>query len=95
MCLYNLVILAQIVDEIYSSEAVGCGIFDHFFLNFDNCQSEEVSGVVSGMVDQVIGIDVCANFGDSRLKALEASFLALFRTSITSDRKYLVTSYPV
>ena len=40
-------------------------------------------------------MDVCANFGDSRLKLSEASFLAIFRTFITSDRKYIVTSYPV
>ena len=33
-------------------------------------------------------MDVCANFGDSRLKPSESSFSAHFRTSITSDWKY-------
>ena len=71
----------------------------HFplFLNFDNCQPEVVSDVIHGMVNQDVGVimDVCANFGDYRLKPSEASFSADFRTSITSDRKYIVTSYPV
>ena len=40
-------------------------------------------------------MDVCANFGDSWLQPSEASFLALFRTSITFDLKYIMTSYPV
>ena len=40
-------------------------------------------------------MDVCENFGDSRLKLSEASFSAVFRTSITSDRKYIVTPYLV
>ena len=58
-------ILAQTVHEIYSSEAVGCGIFDRC-LNFDSCQPEGVSDVISGMFDQDVSMDVCANFGDSR-----------------------------
>ena len=61
------------IHEIHSSEAVGCGIFDRF-LNFDNCQPAVVGDVISGMVDQDIGMDICANFGDSKLKPLEASF---------------------
>ena len=64
------------------------------FFNFNNCQPEAVSYVISGMADQDVGTDVCANFGDCRLKPSEASFSALFRTSIISDRKYIVTSYP-
>ena len=84
-------ILAQTVLEIYSSEAVECGIFDRF-LNFDNCQPEVVRDVISGMVDQDLGMDVCASFGGSRLKLSEASFSSVFRTSISSDRKYVVTS---
>ena len=84
-------ILAQIVHDIYSSEAVVCGIFDRF-LDVDNCQLEVVSDVISGAVDQDGGMDVYANFGDSRLKPSEASSSAVFRTSITSDRKYTVIS---
>ena len=62
----------------------------HFrpFLSFDNCQPEIVSDVISVMVNQDVGMDACANFGDSMLKLSEASFSAIFRTSITSDRKY-------
>ena len=45
------------------------------------------------MADQNVGMDVYANFGDSRLKSSEAPFSALFRKSITSDRKHKVTSY--
>ena len=77
MCLQNLVILAQMVQEIYSSVAVGCGIFDRFW-NFDNCQTEAVSDVISSMINQNAGMNVCVNFGDSRLKQSEASFSALF-----------------
>ena len=87
-------ILTQTVHEIYSSEAVRCGIFDRI-LNFDNCQPKVASEVISGMVNQDVGMDVGANFGDFRLKSSEASFSALFRTPLTSDRKYIVTSYPV
>ena len=58
-------------------------------------RSEVVSDVISGTADQDVGMDVCANFRDSRLKPSEASFSASFRTSITSDRKYIMTSYPV
>ena len=69
----------------------------HFrpFLNFDNCQPEVVSDVISGMADQDVGMDGCANFGDSRLQVSEASFSAPFQTSISSDRKDVVTSHMV
>ena len=90
----KLMIIAQSVHERCHSEAVGCGIFDRF-LNFGNCQPEVASDVISGMIKQDAGMDVCANFGDSRLKPSEASFSVLFRTSITSDQKYLMTLYPV
>ena len=82
-------IVAQTVLEIYSCEAVGCGIFDRF-LKFDNCQPEVFSDVISGRADQDVGTDVCAFFGYSRLKPSEASFSALLRTSITSDRNYRI-----
>ena len=65
------------------------------FWNFDNCQPEVVSDVISCMVDEDIGMDVHANTFDSRLKPSEASSSSLFRTSITSDQKYMVMSYPV
>ena len=87
-------ILSRTVHEIYNGEAVVCSIFYHF-LNFDNCQPEVVSDVISGMVDHDVGMDVCANFGNSRLKLSEAPFSAIFRMSITSDRKYMVMSYLV
>ena len=77
MYLQNLAILAQTVLEIYSSEAIRCGIFHHF-LNFDNCQPEVLRDVISGMADQDVGMDVCGNLGDSRLKPSEASFSAVF-----------------
>ena len=79
MGLKILAILAQTVHEIYSSESVICGSFDRF-LNFDDCQMKVVSDVMSGTVDQDVGMDVCANFGESRLKPSEASFSAIFRT---------------
>ena len=67
------------VLEIYSSEAVRFHIFDRF-LYFDKCLPEVVSDsdVISGRADQDVGVDACANFGDSRLKPSEAPFLALF-----------------
>ena len=87
-------LLAQTVYEIYSSEAVGFSIFTRFFSNFNNYQPEVVSDVISGTADQDVGMDICTNFGDSRLIPPEASFSALFRTSITSDRMYVATSCP-
>ena len=58
-------------------------------------QPEVVSDVISGMIVQDVGVHVRANFDVFRLKPSEASYSALFRTSITSDRKYTVMSYPV
>ena len=62
MRLSNLVILAQTPHEIYSNEAGGFDIFDHFLTIANR------SDVISGTVNQDIGMDVCASFGDSRLK---------------------------
>ena len=67
-------ILAQTVHQIYSGEAVGCGIFDRFFNTSIIVKPEVVSDVISGMVNQEVGMDVCANFGDCMLKPSEASF---------------------
>ena len=52
----------------------------HFrpLFNYDYCQPEVVSDVISSVADQDVGIDVSANFGDSTLKPPEASFSALF-----------------
>ena len=50
----------QTVLVIYRREAVGCGIFDRFS-NFNNSQLEVVSDVISGIADQDVGMDVCAN----------------------------------
>ena len=58
-------ILSQTVHEIYSGEAVVCGIF-HRFLNFDNCQPEVVSNVISSVVLEPTGIKVRVKFDDSR-----------------------------
>ena len=35
-------------------------VFSAIFLNFDNCQPEEVSDVISGTAEQGVGMDVCA-----------------------------------
>ena len=59
------------------SEAVGCGIFDRI-LNYDNCQPEVVSDVISGIVDHDVSTDACANFGNSRSKPSEVSFRPFF-----------------
>ena len=40
-------------------------------------QPEVVSDVISSTAVQDVGMDVCANFGDSRLKPSEASFSAV------------------
>ena len=55
-------------------------VFSHFY----NCQPEIVSDVISGTADQDVSLDVLANFGDSRLKASEASFSAVFGMSTGS-----------
>ena len=53
-----MVILALTVLEIYNSEAVGFGIFDRF-MNFDNCPTEVVSVVISGVVVDPTGVKAC------------------------------------
>ena len=58
-------ILAQTIHEIYSSEAVVCGIFDRFS-NVDNFRPEEDSDVISGVVVDPTGMKVCVKFSDSR-----------------------------
>ena len=63
----NALVKLVSIHEINSSEAVGFGIFARF-LNFDNCQSVAVSDVISSVVDQDVGMEVCSNFGVSRLK---------------------------
>ena len=65
MCLSNLVILAQTFLKIYRSEVVGCGIFD-ILLNFDNCQPEVVSDVISVVVVDPTGVKAPVEFGYSR-----------------------------
>ena len=62
----------------------------HFrpFLNFDNCQPEVDSDVISCVVDQDVGVDVCGNFGDSRLKPSEASFSAHF-SNVVNFRRFV------
>ena len=82
---------APLEFDLKPSEAA----FSTVFLNFDDCHPEVVSDVISDMVNQDVGVDVCVNLGDSRLRPSEASFSVVFRTSIASDRKYIVTSYPV
>ena len=79
-------ILSPTVLEIYSSEAVVCGIFE-CLLNFDGCQPKVFCDVISGVVDQDVRMDLFANLGESRLRLSEASFSAVFRTSIPSDLK--------
>ena len=56
-------------DEVY-----------HFqpFLNFDNCQPEVVSDVISGIADQDVGMYVWANLGNSGLKPRRRHFRPFF-----------------
>ena len=56
---------------------------------------ETATDVISGTAVQYFGTDVCVKFGDSRLNLPDASFSVVFRTSITSDRKKVVTLCPV
>ena len=51
-------------------------------VNFDNCQLEVVGDVISGTVDQDVGMNVYANFCGSRLKPSEASFSALLLSNV-------------
>ena len=46
------------------------------------------------MVDQDVGVDVCANFGDARLKPLEASFSA-HRVSKKQCPKYFCKYFAI
>ena len=75
-------ILAQTVHEIYSCEAVGCGIIARF-LNFDSNQLEVFSDVISGKANQDVGVDVCVKIlGQTVLEICDC--LALLRTSTTT-----------
>ena len=89
----NLLILAQTALDIYDSEAVGGDIFERC-LNFNNRQPEVTSDVISSPAIKDVGLDVSAEFGESRLNTQDALFSAVFRTPITSDRKHIVTSCP-
>ena len=46
-------------------EATWGGVLDHF-LNFDDCQSEVASDVISGVVVDLSSMDVHVKFGGSR-----------------------------
>ena len=52
------------VLEIYSSEAVKCGIFD-LFSNVDNFRPEIDSDVISGVVIEPTGVNVRIKLGSS------------------------------
>ena len=67
------------VESDDSSPSGSRDIFDRFLSNFDNCQLEVVSDVISGLAVQDFSMNVCANFGDCRLKPSEASFSAVLR----------------
>ena len=77
----RLELASDVISGIFVGPVVPDNRVRHFrpFLNFDNCQSEVVRDVISGMADQDGGMDVCANFGDSRLKPSKASFSAFLR----------------
>ena len=55
-------ILAQTVLDIYSSEVIGCGIFDRF-LNVDNFRAEVYTDVMSGVVVDPTGLKVRVKLG--------------------------------
>ena len=58
-------ILAQTVHEIYSSKAIGCGIFGPFS-NVDNFHPEVNSDVESGVVVDLTGVKFHVKLDDSR-----------------------------
>ena len=60
-----------------------------FLLNFDYCQQEVVSDVISCMVNQDVGMDVCANFGE--VEVVGGVIFGPFSNVDTSDRKYILT----
>ena len=47
-------------------------------MNFDDCQPEVTSDVISGLAVQYDDMDVCVKFRDSRLKPSGASFRSFF-----------------
>ena len=49
-------------------KAVGGSIFGRPS-NFDDCRLEVAGGVISGVVVEFVGMDVCATFGVSRLNS--------------------------
>ena len=81
-------ILALTILEIYSSEAVEFSIFDRL-LNFDNCQPEVVSDVISGVVVDSTGVKVRVKFGDSRLNRSRDIRLPHFVTNDDAGRRTL------
>ena len=56
---------------------------------------EVVSDVISGTVDQDVGMDVRANFGNSRLKLLGASFSGTTNDLQLSSSSSLLTTLPI
>ena len=92
MCLYNVVILALTVLEIYSSEAAGFGIFDRF-LHFDNCQTEVVSDVISGVVVDPINVKTQVKFADSMSNRSRDIRLPLFVGTTTTTTTMTTPAY--
>ena len=86
MCLENLAIFSSNGSrEIYSSETIGCGIFD-LFVNFDNCQPEVVSDDISGVVEDPTGVKVRENLvilGQTVVEIYDC--LSLLRTTTTTQ----------
>ena len=73
-------ILAQTLRDIYSSEPVGCGIFE-----LDNCQPEVVSDIISGVVMETVGEKFRVKYGDSKSKRSRDIRLPHFVTNDDND----------
>ena len=78
------------IHKIYSSEAVGCGIFARF-LNFDNCQPEVYSDVISGVVVAPKDVKVpvkMVTLGQTVLETYDCLTLLRTTTTTTADGPY-------
>ena len=77
-------ILARTVLEIYNSVSVACGTFDRS-LNFDNCQPEVDSDVISGVAVDPRSVKIHVKVGDSRSNRSRDVRLPHFVTNDDND----------
>ena len=64
----NFVILAYVGLEKFNPKPSDVAFFDRFS-NFDTCRPEVADDIISGVAEDLVGIDVRVKLGDSTLSS--------------------------